>query len=85
MNKDARNISEEIIANPKLREQLKSIVLERTNAMPDTLRMAIGSEEFEKKDLIEHIKNEDDIGKQMMTMELEFLRALTSGSVYTHE
>lgn len=81
MNKETANtISQEIIANPKLREQLKAIVLERTNAMPDTLRMAIGSEEFEKKDLIEHIESEDEIGKQMMIMELDFLRALTSGA-----
>jgi imidazoleglycerol phosphate synthase glutamine amidotransferase subunit HisH len=77
--------TEDIIANPEFREQLKAIVLERANAMPGTLRIAVGSEEFKKTDLIKHIKDEDEIGKQMMAMELGFLQALTSGAIYANE
>lgn len=80
-----KGITEDILSNPVFREQLKAIVLERANAMPETLRIAVGSEEFSKNDLIEHIKDEDEIGKQMMAMELGFLRALTSGAIYAHE
>lgn len=76
----------DVISNPLFKEQLKAIVLERANAMPETLRIAVGSEEFKKVDLIKHIKDEDEIGKQMMAMELGFLQALTSGAIYnTHE
>lgn len=85
MNNKETKISEEIISNPRFKEQLKAIVLERANTMPETLRIAIGSEEFQKKDLIKHINDEDEIGRQMMTIELEFLRALTSGAVYNYE
>ena len=81
----AHDTTEEILNDPELRRQLKAIVLERANAMPDTLRIAIGSSHIEKKDLLEHIQDEDDIGTQMMAMELGFLRALSSGSIYTHE
>lgn len=79
------NTTEEILNNPEFRGQLKAIVLERANAMPETLRIAIGSDHIERKNLIEHIQDEDEIGKQMMVMELGFLQALTSGSVYMHE
>ena len=75
----------DILNNPELRAQLKAIVLERANAMPETLRIAIGSNNVPKKDLIGHIQDEDEIGKQMMVMELGFLQALTSGSIYAHE
>lgn len=82
---NAHDTTEEILSNPELRAQLKAIVLERVGTMPDTFRIAIGSDHIEKKDLIEHIQDEDDIGKQMMAMELGFLHALTSGAIYTHE
>lgn len=75
----------DIISNPEFREQLKAIVLERANAMPETLRIAIGSEKFNKDDLIKHIEDEDEVGKQMMAMELGFLQALTSGAIYKNE
>jgi len=75
----------DVTSNPEFREQLKAIVLERANAMPETLRIAIGSKEFNKVDLMKHIQDEDEIGKQMMAMELGFLQALTSGSIYAHE
>ena len=84
MNNSSR-ATEEILNDPELRGRLKAIVLERANAMPETLRIAIGSNHIEKKDLIGHIQDEDEIGKQMMAMELGFLQALTSGSIYAHE
>ena len=80
-----KGLTEDIFSNPVFREQLKAIVLERVNVMPKTLRIAVGSEEFKKNDLIEHIKDEDEVGKQMMVMELGFLQALTSGAIYAHE
>jgi hypothetical protein len=82
---DQEKTTQDIIANPELREQLKAIVLERANAMPGTLRIAVGAEKFEKNDLLKHIRDEDEIGKQMMVMELGFLQALTSGAIYANE
>jgi hypothetical protein len=83
-NQQNKNI-EEVISNPEFREQLKAIVLERANAMPETLRIAIGSEEFKGADLVKHIEAEDEIGNQMMIMQLGFLQALSSGAIYGNE
>jgi hypothetical protein len=85
MNNEEKTKPGEIISDPELRKQLKSIVLERANAMPETLRIAVGSEQFGKKDLIGHIEEEDEIGEQMMAMELGFLQALSSGSIYGND
>ena len=85
MINQTKNQVEELILDPELKEQLKTLVLERVNVMPDTLRIAVGSEEFSKTVLIKHIQQEDDIGRQMMEVELEFLRDLASGAVYGNE
>ena len=82
---DQDKIIDEIISDPVLKEQLKKLVIERVNVMPDTLRIAVGSEDMDKESLISHVCEEDDVGKQIMEMELDFLRGLASGAVYASE
>ncbi len=71
-----------IIANNDLKDQLKTLVLERINVMPGTMKLAIGTTEVNKQDIIRHVKDEDEVGQQMMEMELDYLRDLASGAVY---
>lgn len=85
MTHDAESSIEDILRDPELKEQLKRLVVERLNVMPDTMRMAIGSEMLTKKEVIERVGQEDEIGKQVMEMELNFLRALASGTIYGNE
>jgi hypothetical protein len=79
------NTMHEIFDDPQAVNDLKQIVLARMGAMPDTVSMAIGSEEFAKGDLIAHINKQDDLGTQVMEMELEFLQDLASGAIYQNE
>ncbi|MEK7613101.1 MAG: hypothetical protein AAB449_03090 [Patescibacteria group bacterium] len=81
MNETRENF-EELIVDPSLKEQLKKLVLERINVMPNTLRVAVGSEELTKEDMLRHVREEDETGKQLMEAELSFLRDLASGAVY---
>jgi len=67
------------------KEQLKEIVLARLNVMPTDVSVTIGSQDITKEQLVEHVKSEDEIGKQMMEMELEFLQDLASGAIYGNE
>jgi len=85
MNNKIENSIQDIISDPELNEQLKKLVLERVGAMPDSLGMSIGSKEFTKKDALRHVEQGDDTGKQIMEMELEFIRGLASGAVYSYE
>lgn len=85
MNNKIQNSIEDIILDPELNEQLKKLVLERVGIMPDTLRMSVGSDELTKIDVLRHVQDGDDIGNQIMEMELGFLRDLASGAVYSYE
>ena len=58
-------------------EEIKKIVLLRLEAMPDNIKINLGSSgELKKGDLIRHVKNEDDIGKLIIDVQLKYLRAM---------
>ncbi len=65
--------------------QLKELVLARLSVMPPDVSVSVGDKNLDQKELTEHVQSEDEIGKQMMEMELEFLQDLASGAIYGNE
>lgn len=60
--------------------EIKKLVLLRLETMPPNMKVSIGSVgELSKEDLIKHVKKEDDLGRQIIDMQLEYLRAMKSG------
>lgn len=63
-------------------EEIKELVLARINVMPPNYKLSIGDKgTFRKDELIDHIKNGDDIGNQIISMQMNFIKALTSGEL----
>ncbi len=61
-------------------ENIKALVIARLETLPPNRKISIGSYgEFTKSELIEHVKREDEIGKKIVEIELEFLRAMKKG------
>lgn len=67
------------------KEELKNIVLARIQVMPEDVSLSIGGEEISKKDLMNHVEQNDTIGEHLMITELEFLQDLASGAIYKDE
>lgn len=64
----------------KISEDIKELVIARLGVMPPTYRLSIGSEgTFTTTQLIEHVRAEDSIGNQIAKMQLNFIKALTTG------
>lgn len=64
-------------------EQIKDLVVARLQVLPPDASISIGSEgDFTRDQLIEHVKNNDDIGKKITEIELEYLRLLKEGIFY---
>lgn len=78
---DTKSVND-VLADEQLKQYLKEIVLERINVMPSGMKIAIGDSEASSAEIIKHVETEDEIGLQMMEMELEYLRALTTGELY---
>ena len=69
--------SEEIIS-----EDVKELVIARLDVLPADKKISIGSSgEFTKSELIERVKKEDEVGRQIIELELTFLRALKEGKL----
>jgi len=66
----------------KISEDVKELVIARLGIMPSTYKLSIGSEgTFTKDQLIEHVLAEDKIGNQITMMQLNFIKALTTGKL----
>jgi len=66
----------------KISEDVKELVIVRLDALPSSRKISIGSfGEFTKEELIDHVKKEDSVGRKIVEIELEFLRALKEGRV----
>jgi len=64
----------------KISEDVKELVIARLGVMPSTYRLSIGNEgTFTRNQLIEHVMAEDKTGNQIARMQLNFIKALTTG------
>ena len=65
----------------KLDRELKELVLWRLEAsVPEHFKLSVGGEgAFSKEELKMHVEQEDPIGLTFVNMQLDFIKALTSG------
>jgi len=63
-------------------ERLKQIVLMKIDTMPKNYKLSLGNQgSLNKSQIAEHVNKMDDTGKQILNMELRFIKALSRGEV----
>lgn len=64
-------------------EELKKIVIERLKTMPEDLKVSLGDKEgfLSKDEIIENIENETDTGKQILQIQINYIRSLKKGVI----
>ncbi len=71
------------MSKSQISEDVKKLVIFRLETLPADKKISIGSAgEFSKDELVMHVKSGDDIGKKIVEVELEFLRAIKEGAFY---
>lgn len=68
--------------NKQIQEDIKNLVLARIMAASDDLRIAIGSIEYTKTEIIKNVKIGNEVGKEIMEIQMEYLRDMASGAIY---
>lgn len=53
--------------------------------MPESLNVSIGNAEYTTDELVEHVEDGDEVGKQIMEIQLQYLQDLGSGKIYDNE
>ena len=60
--------------------EIKELVIARLRTLSSNKKISIGSEgEFTIDELINRVQNDDEIGKKMVEIQLQYLRSLKEG------
>lgn len=68
--------------NSEIQEDIKKLVLARIMATSDDLRIAIGSTEYTKTQMLKSVEAGDEVGKEIMEIQMEYLRDMAQGAIY---
>jgi len=61
-------------------EELKKLVIMRLQSWPSDVKIAFGSgEDLSRDDLIMHVEKEDGLGKNIVEMQMKYLRSFKAG------
>jgi len=75
-------IEETKMSERETSKDIKELVIARLDVLPPGKKVSIGSVgEFDKNELIEHVRKDDEIGQKIIEVELNYLRALKEGTL----
>lgn len=75
-NIDFNNLDKETL------EEMKKLVLARLKASSDELTISVGSTEYSREDMLKSVEDIDDLGKEIIQAQIEYLRDMASGAIY---
>jgi len=82
MTKKGITISRE---DKEIQEAIKKLALARMKKIPEHIKVSIGSGEYTSKELVENIEDESQLGKQIIEMQINFVRDMAQGKIHTDE
>jgi hypothetical protein len=70
---------------PELLEEMKKLAYARVKASSDDLVISVGSKKYSKNEILQSISNGDEVGLEIIDMQIEFLRDMASGEFYAQK
>ena len=68
----------------KINNDLKDLVIARIEAYFDEVGLIIESDKhYSKSELVDNVKNETELGRQIIDIQLEYLQDMIKGNIYT--
>lgn len=68
--------------NQTIKEDIRQLVLARVRALPKDVKLAIGSNDYTKDELLKNIGKDSEVGREVIAIQMEYLRDLASGAIY---
>lgn len=68
----------------QLDEEIRRLVVERIKRTSDELQLVIGDGEkkYSKKELIKSVEKGDEVGRLIIDIQMNFLKAMAQGKIY---
>ena len=68
----------------KINNDLKDLVIARIEAYSNDVGLIIGADKhYSKSELVDNVKNETELGRQIIGIQLEYLQDIIKGNIYT--
>ena len=75
-NIDFKNIDQETL------REMQKLVIARLKASSDDLTISVGSTEYTKKEMLESVEEINDLGKEIIKAQIDYLRDMAAGAIY---
>lgn len=69
----------------ELQEYIKELVIARINALSKDLEISVGGENVTREQILESVKEGNELGQEIIEMQLKFLRDVAKGKIYQSE
>lgn len=63
-------------------EDIRQLVIARVRATPKDVMVSIGSQDYTKDQLIENVESNSEVGREIIEIQMQYLRDLASGAIY---
>ena len=84
MKQTKENQKKQKNASTNVQVEIQKLVLARLKATSRDFQLSVGSKDYSTQELIEKVKEGGEIGKQIMEIQMEYLRNLSSGKIYKY-
>lgn len=71
--------------DPVIKNDIKKLVIERIKTTSDELEISIGSNTYTKEQILESVEKEDEVGKEFIDIQMEYLRDMAQGAFYQNQ
>lgn len=66
----------------RIDEDLKNLVIERIKASSSDIKVSIGTVEYSKEEMLKNVEEENEIGREIVDIQIEYLRDMANGAIY---
>jgi pentose-5-phosphate-3-epimerase len=66
----------------KIDGDLKNLVIERIKASSSDIKVSIGTSEYSKEEMLKNVEEENEIGREIVDIQIEYLRDMADGAIY---
>lgn len=67
------------------KEDIRQLVMARIRTMPQNIRVAIGMKSYTKEELLKNVEDDTEIGREVIRIDMQYLRDVASGEIYKEE
>ena len=69
----------------RIQDEKKELVLARLRATSKDLGISIGSTNYSRGELLKRVEKEDEIGREIVEIQMEYLRDMAQGKIYENK